>query len=215
MSEVQYGFTEETAEVIEMTDKFLNVTPETCINWTEPRFLVSLELVQEPGKNAFLEVVVKDSEGRIASRRYFEPKMGGHVDTAEKLDKKAAQFNRIAMNIARRYLSKTYFVPNSTSFADFCTKLIADVTATDYATKPVRCMVVYNDGGYPTLRGFSPIFEDMSVPKEESLLKVNPRFDTVARPVMPRPDAESPNSSFTDISAQAPAAQEGADDLPF
>lgn len=207
--EMMYGIDESTSEI--GGSNFIDVTPETAIK--SGRFLTKLEFV-EGERGSYLEVEVSERNGKKANRRYYEPKIDGTiVKNKEDLKREITKFSRVVTNIARRYLAKDYKVEDTSSFKAFCQKFISDMSAVNYAQKPVKVKVVLNNAGYPTLPGYPPIMEDISVPDDSSMLSIT-RFDKVTPPPMPNADVDG-GPSFEELASTAGTAAEKDDDLPF
>lgn len=211
-----YGFDENTSE---STGAYITITPETAINWDSVRYVSNVKLIAEDD-NPYVEIEVKDAEGRIANRRFYKPRIDGSIVKDEAgLTKAKTKFSKIMANLSRRFLGKNYRPAAAASFEEWCRAIIAAMEEANYRQTPIRCVCVYNKAGYITLRGFPPIFEDMSVPKAESQLKLiteGPYAELVTPPVMPEPDADpAEKKSFEEISAEAAVTAAKKDDLPF
>jgi hypothetical protein len=158
--------------------KYINIDPETAIS--EGRYLKSLEVGKLDNGNCYLDVVIRDNQDKIANRRYFEPSMGGWVDSEEKLKKETNKLIKVITNLIRRFRGNTAKVSGNT-WEEVFNNVKALITGTpgwqalEMRVKLILKEVDINgDTVYlPTLPGYAPIFEDTSVSIEKSALKIN------------------------------------------
>lgn len=183
-----FGFDKNT---LEQTDsKFIKVGIQENLEVKEIKF--------NPAEGALpssLEITLvqkaEDGSEVTASRKYFEPSLGEYNKTEEELEKARTKFSKIVKNFSTKFLGEQYEIPVQPSFEAFCKKAVADI-GVRYKGVKVRGVIVYNNAGFPTLRAFSPVVELMSVPKEQSKLKLGD-YDLVVAPSTPaKPVAQAP-----------------------
>lgn len=87
----------------------------------------------------------------------------------------------IFLNIAHRFINKDDFELKSEDF-EGAVKELASKTKDKWATTPLRAMFGFNKKGFVELRKFAPIFEDISIPREETKL-IAGEWDVVVAPV--------------------------------
>ena len=203
-----YGFTAETQETTS-NSKFIQVTPETAI--ATGRFIKEMKF-EENGGNPYFEIIVSNKEDQTANRRYYEPKIDGtYVQDEAGLKKAAAKFNGVMANIARRFLGDAYVTQGVTSFESLCKKVIADI-GTKHINKELRVKVILNKENYPTLPGYSPIFENIET--NPSKLKIDPKFDNVVS-TFGTASAVKPDDDFQTETYNMPETQASEGDMPF
>jgi len=170
-----YGFDDKTSE----GKSFIKVTPKTAIS--TGRFIKDIRFVPaKDGANAYLEIEVRDANNATASRRYYEPKIDERIKDEEALEAAQRKINAVAKNLTTKFLGEDYKITGVKTFEEFCNKIITDIKKTPgWDKKELRIKVVLNANGYPTLPSYSPIFELATVPPEQSILAINPRFDVV------------------------------------
>ncbi len=162
-----YGFDQKTNEQVD--SKFIKVGIQDNLELKEWKFNPADERLSQ---NIEITLMQRDADGTevTATRRYFEPTIGEFNKTAEDLEKAQTKFSRIIKNFCTKFLGEQYEIPAQPSFEAFCRKAIADVGVRCKGVK-LRGMIVYNNGGFPTLRSFSPVVELMTTPREQSKLK--------------------------------------------
>ena len=174
------GFDNTTAEVNDF--KYITVTSkEDAIQ--ENIYFEDFKVEKWEGKDdAYLEVTVRNDKGQTANRRYTEPKIDGTIIKDEAGLKKATdKFLKISKNIATKVLGENAAVKGNNWF-ELWTNLVNSIKAKPGWNKvPMRAVFVHDNNGYTKLRTFSPIFELMSVSKENSQLKVGDYDKFVAR----------------------------------
>jgi len=168
------------------------------------RFITKLEFIDE--ENQALSVEVTDNDGRMASRRYFAPKIDDvYIKDKEKLSAEIKKFKAVLANIARKFIPNYTIVSTEarplTTFKSVCMAVIDDINSTvgeAYKTKELRVKTVYNSKGFVTLPGAAPICEDPTVVAEKDSKLVYNRWDTTEMPKQ-KPDAEQkPTTSEED-----------------
>ena len=177
-----YGFDEKSPEA--MDSKFIETGIQENLELKEWKFAPAVGGDQPMGAHVEIVLVKTDEAGneKTANRRYFEPSLGEYNKTEEDLAKAQVKFSRVIKNFCTKFLGDKYEIPAAPSFEGFCKKAIADV-GTKYKGVKLRALIVYNNGGFPTLRSFSPVVELMSVPLAQTKLKVTEPYDVVTAPV--------------------------------
>lgn len=192
---VKYGISKDTVEI--GGGKFIQVDRTTAIS--TGRYLENIEYGVTDNGNKFIEVTVREKDGKTASRKYFEPTIdGNYVKTEEELEKVGNKFNTLMANLTRRFLGDNYVVENVSSFEEYCKRIAADIKRVPgWDKKEMRVKVVLNKDDYPTLPGYAPAFEDASVPLAESKLKIG-QYDKVESDNV-TPDADTNAATEEDL----------------
>lgn len=168
-----YGFDEKTNESV--NSKFIETGIQENLEMKEWKFIPAVTDGANPvSAHVEITLMVTDAEGveKTASRRYFEPSIGGEfIKTEEDLNKAHVKFSRIIKNFCTKFLGDQYTIAPAPSFATFCQKAISDV-GVRYKGVKLRSLIVFNNNGFPTLRSFSPVVEAMTVPIAQTKLKV-------------------------------------------
>ena len=191
------------------------VTKENCIS--RGRYISKLEF-RKSDKAEWLNIEVKDREGRIARRSYFPPAIGLYVKDEAALTKEKQKFNSMMRNLTGVLLSPKYETGPVSSFAEFCNKVISDI-GKSYHDKELRIKLVYNSKNQPSLPNWPVMFEDPIVISDEmSKMKIT-EHDKVA-PVAVAMDSEPststiPSKSITADDIPMLTVKKTEDDLPF
>ena len=161
-----------------------------------------LEFVKSDS-GSYLEIEVRNSSGQTAARRYYEPILGSSYGPKNEteLNEAHVKFSKLCKNISTQYLGRAYEIPAQPDFESFVKKMISDI-GNKINNVTLRGVLVWNTRGFITLRAFSPLFEQMDVPLEQSQLKIW-KNEVVNQPA-PKSQAEIEGSI-------APTT----DDLPF
>jgi len=175
------------------------ITSENAIS--EGRYLSRIEF-RKTDKAKWLLLEVRDKDGGVARKSYFEPKLGsGFVTTQEILNKEQGKFSGVLQSLVRAMLADGYETGKIESFDEFCLKVQHDIPESLF-NKELRVKCIYDKSGNPTLPSFGVVFEDpIRVPKDKSRMKVTER-DIVAK-IEVDPDTIPPTSPVN------------KDDLPF
>lgn len=181
----QYGVRKDTVEI--GGGKFIQVDRTTAI--ATGRFLEDLKY-EETDRSKYLEIVVREKDGKTAARRYFEPNIDGNIVKNEAdLEKSVNKFNTVIANLMRRFHGDDYTISGVSSFKEYCERVITDIKKVpDWNKKELRIKVVLNNNGFPTLPSYAPIFEDVSVPLADSKLKIGPYDKVDPEPITPDSD---------------------------
>jgi hypothetical protein len=123
------------------------------------------------GGTEVIEFVFEDSLGRTVNRRYFDPSK-----TQYDVEKAMAKFNRICKNVATKFLGENFEMAGAPNFKAFVDAYIAALQP-HFGTGDLRLKVILNKSDYPTLPNYAPFCELMSVPADQSKLKINPTYD--------------------------------------
>lgn len=177
---MHYGFDEEFRDNLTIIQPGIH----------ENMFLKEVNVSLEDDENKYIEFVFNDKDNTYypISRRYYEPKMGGFVDTEDKLVKAVNRFNSVMANISRNLLGNKYTVVGVKTFDEFIMKVKRDLQAAINKV-PVRLVVVLNNNDFPTLRSFSPVIESMSIVPSKLALS---RFDKIESDAKQKPADEDP-----------------------
>lgn len=195
------------------------LTKDNCIS--RGRFISKVEY-RKSDKTEWLNIEVKDNEGKIARRSYFPPVLGSQfIKDEATLVKEKQKFNSMMRNLTGVLLSPKYETGPVSSFAEFCNKVISDI-GKSYYDKELRIKLVYNSKNLPTLPNWPTMFEDpILVSDDMSKMKIT-EYDKLV-PSEIAMDKEPNTSSIPTKSIAAddiplpPAAGSAKteDDLPF
>lgn len=193
MNNIPFGFNEETSE--ESGQKFIQVTPETAID--TGRYIQDVRKVSEDGsKPPYLIIDVVDKQGLTVSGYFFKPEMGkGFIaeGDAETLKNQINKINRVFKNLTTRFQDENFEIESET-WDNYLDQVIDAVKKSpNWQNKELRVKVVLNNKGYPTLPSSAPIFEDASVPIEESKLRIR-KGQYGDKVEVPMPDSDTSSS---------------------
>lgn len=148
------------------------ITSENAIS--EGRYLSRIEF-RKTEKAKWLTLEVRDKDGGVARKSYFEPRMGNFIDTPEKLTKEQTKFNGVMQSLTRAMLSDSYETGKIDSFEEFCIKIQHDIPDSLF-NKELRVKCIYDKNNNPTLPAFGVVFEDpIKVPLDKSRIKMSDR----------------------------------------
>lgn len=133
-------------------------------------FRSAIWLEDAGGGNPALEIIFEDADGRTVSKRYFDPSKSQYD-----VEKAVNKFNKIAKNLATKFLGDNAAI-SGTDFKSFCQNLITQLTPHFGSPNKLRVKVILNNSDFPTLPGYAPICELMTVSKEQSTLKIMENF---------------------------------------
>lgn len=205
-----FGITEETQEVKTGGGKHIFITSlENAIR--DDIEIKSLELSSQEGKDSVFKIIVKDNSNREQNRWYYQPngayprekwdsgQVVGIENKEEATERGNKEFSAIMMNIAHRFLGQNYITGPVKSFDEFVKKVIDDI-GDKYIGVKLRCVFNIKNDGFTTLRGFTPIFENMSVAKASSNLILSKRetdniIDNLNKEKNTKPDSDVNNDS--------------------
>jgi len=120
----------------------------------------------------YLVVEVRDENGGIARRSYFEPKISGIIKTQEDLDKAQGKFTGVIKSLTKATISPDYETKSFESFEDFCLQIISDIPKSGFS-KPLRVKCVYDKKGNSTLPAYGVVFEDPElISEDKSRIKI-------------------------------------------
>lgn len=87
-------------------------------------------------------------------------------------------FNVRLKHIATKFVSEEEANIQASSYADFCQKYVALLSKPEFAKIPVRLKVTLNTNDYSQLPKYPPFIEEMSVPREQTKLRIT-NYDKV------------------------------------
>ena len=151
----------------------------------------------EESGNSYFEIEFADVKGLYSpvSRRFYEPKEGTFIKSKEDLEKAIKKLNNVFGNFTRTLISPTFMLKDIKSFDDYITKLAEALNKVIAKKALVRAVIVLNNSDFPTLRGYAPVIESMSVKANESILRTS-RFDKLVESNdAPKPDADDTTPS--------------------
>jgi hypothetical protein len=189
MSEDMYGFNDST-ESEELQSNYLEPGIQENLEFTEIAFVP-----EKDDSSAYLNVEMIGPGDKTVNRRYYQPKMGGFVTDEAELKKAVNKFNKVLANLARKFLGEDY-VAQGNSFESVCKKVISDI-GDKYKGVKLRAVVVLNTNNFPTLRGYAPVWELMTVDAKDSKLKIQ-TYDKVSQ------TDSSPDNDYSEGTKKTP-----------
>ena len=160
----------------------------------------------------FLEIIFENAQGQTATLTEWKNEKNQWIITDEDLQRRDnQQFGRILQIIDAVNGKHADFEGNS--FVEMINWVKTQLNPSNVGNQ-VRLKVVYDKKGYTKVSSLGIFVEPMSVPEEQSQIKLW-KNDLLERPV--QADVEKPVDPLTvDISDSAPVTETtGADDLPF
>lgn len=154
----------------------------------------------------FLVVEVRDENGGIARKSYFEPKLSGIIKTQEDLEKAQGKFSGVIKSLTKAVISSEYETKSFDSFEEFCLQIISDIPKEGFS-KPIRTKCVYDKKGNPSLPAYGIVFEDPAVvPVDKSRIKIS------ENDILTKVEMDTDASTNIDLSTDE---KDATDDLPW
>ena len=125
----------------------------------------------------FWDLQIRDSKGNENNIREYDVDPT-RADSQKKVD---SQLKRLK-HILSKFVPEGTVLPQAQTFPEMWTAIENLLKQHQANTKPLRVKLVYNDKGFLTVPKYVPFMELMSVPAEQSKLKLDPNFDAVVRP---------------------------------
>lgn len=187
-------------------------------------------LKESPTGKPILEITFENEENQIVHHTEWEPIWQVWMKSQEDLeDSMNKQYKRM-LQILLCYYKDEEIDFNGDNFREFA-KYIVDKLENADKTLKVRLKVVYNKDGYTTLPNSvsRKFIEPMSVSKEDSEIKIDPKYDIIVRPIVANKETVvnnpfSPENITTTQTSENPFKSENvtttqnvnpSDDLPF
>lgn len=176
--------------------------------------LDSVEIKTSPTGNKLFQITFSNEDGQTLTHTEWEPKLGGFTDTTEKLEINMNKQYKRMLQILYCFYKDEEIDFNGESFSEFA-KYIADKLNGHNDVK-LRIKAVYNKDGYLTLpNSVSRIFiEPMLIPKEESKIVIDPKYDNITRPIVANKEVTVENP-FKNEAMSSSSPVNTNDDLPF
>jgi hypothetical protein len=130
--------------------------------------LVGISYETSKNGNEFLSFSFKDEDGKTLTHTEWKPT---DLDPMVLQNKILNQMKRVR-HIATKFVSNTEFTFTSNSFEDFSKKVIS-ILENKFTGVKIRCKVVYNNSNFTTLPNYIPFMELMSIPKENTKLRIS------------------------------------------
>lgn len=188
--------------------------------------LVSYRFDKSPvGGNKFLEFTF-EKDGQVMIHTEWEPKIGLNLDgsrTQEQLEE-ALQSKQDTLGLRMFQILSCYY-PNEEdrnfvgeTFSDFAKWIVEMLDKAD-TEQLLRIKVVFNRKGWLSLPNYGKIkfIEPMSIPTEESKIRIIDNIDLITRPVIADTEVSNPNPLTTEFAAVNTTLDKTAElnDLPF
>lgn len=187
-------------------------------------------LKESPTGKPILEITFENEENQIVHHTEWEPIWQVWMKSQEDLeDSMNKQYKRM-LQILLCYYKDEEIDFNGDNFREFA-KYIVDKLENADKTLKVRLKVVYNKDGYTTLPNSvsRKFIEPMSVSKEDSEIKIDPKYDIIVRPIVANKETVvnnpfSPENVTTTQTSENPFKSENvtttqnvnpSNDLPF
>ena len=176
--------------------------------------LKEVNVSKTPQGRDFLEIIFENENGQTATMTEWKNEKNQWIVTDEDLQRRDnQQFGRILQVIDAANGNHTDF--EGSSFVEMINWVKAQL---EPATNPanmrqgMRLKVVYDKKGYTKVSSLGIFVEPMSVPEEQSQIKLW-KNDLLERPV--QADVEKPVDPLSMNTAPVTETPTGADDLPF
>jgi hypothetical protein len=161
------------------------------------------------GNSEFIAFNFLNEEGQTFVHTEWLPKS----DDPSILSKKEANLVKRLLHIGRKLVDANAFKQIKTESFELLAKSYINIIGNNYKGKLFRGKIVYNNKNFTTFPNYVPFLELMSVPKEESNLKMS-NDDKV---VKTKADViqSRPNPFTEDITEPDPIGPVDANNLPF
>lgn len=175
----------------------------------------SIEVKTTPAGNKFFQLTFKNDKDQILTHTEWEPKLGGFIDTNEKLEENMNKQYKRMLDILLCFYKDEEIDFNGERFVDFALYIADKLEKADKSIK-LRIKAVYNKNGYTTLPNSvsRKFIEPMSIPKEESQIVIDPKYDVIIRPVVANKEITVENPFSSENTTQTNVVNTN-DDLPF
>jgi hypothetical protein len=142
--------------------------------------------------NAYWDIQLQDSNGNTYNLREFD------IDTTrEGWEKKQTSQLKRLKHVLSKFVPEGTALPQAATFPELWEGVQKLLVGNQANTKPIRLKMIFNNKGYLSTPAYVPYMELMSVPKEQSRLKLDSSFDTLERPQADKP-TEAPAASSTE-----------------
>lgn len=147
--------------------------------------LVEASVKLSPTGKPILQINFENEDNQVLFHTEWEPRMGGFIDTVEKLDDNMNKQYRRMLEILLCFYKDEEIDFNGEKFIDFANYVADKLNNADKSIK-LRIKVVYNKDGYTTLPNSvsRKFIEPMTVSKENSEIVIDPKYDIIVRPIV-------------------------------
>lgn len=207
------GYSKEIANKIEDNkNKYIDAGIQENIT------LDNVEIKESPTGMKLFQINFVNDEGQIFPHTEWEPRMGGFIDTEDKLNRAMNRQYKRMLQILLCFYKDEEIDFNGEKFSDFA-KYIAEKLNNASKEIKLRVKIVFNKNGFITLPNSASekFIEPMSIPKEESAIKIGPK-DIIVRPIVADKETSDTNPFKTDDTVNTidtPKSSTEKDDLPF
>lgn len=177
--------------------------------------LDSIEVKTSPTGNKFFQITFSNEDGQILTHTEWEPKLGGFIDSEEKLDANMNKQYKRMLQILYCFYKDEEINFNGEHFTEFANYISSMLNNADKNIK-LRIKAVYNKDGFLTLpNSVSRIFiEPMTISKEDSKIVIDPKYDNITRPIVANKEVTVENP-FKNEATSSSSPVNTNDDLPF
>lgn len=169
-------------------------------------------IVYEKSKNGnnFIAFYFLNPEGLTFVHTEYEPSS----DDSAVLTKKQANLTKRLLHIGKKLVDASAFKQIKTESFEQLAKSYIAIIGDNYKGKLLRGKIIYNNKNFTTFPNYVPFLENMSIPKEQSKLKmgaddkvIKSKADTIQSRPNPFTVEQNPIGGLT--------VTPGADNLPF
>lgn len=179
--------------------------------------LDKVEVKMSPTGKPILQIDFKNEDNQTLSHTEWEPKMAPWMKTNEDLeDSMNKQYKRM-LEIMLCFYKDEDIDFNGERFIDFANYVANKLNNADKTIK-LRIKVVYNKDGYTTLPNSvsRKFIESMTISKENSQITIDPKYDTIVRPIIANKETVVENPfAVNDNVSTTQSINQNNDDLPF
>ena len=179
--------------------------------------LDKVEVKMSPTEKPILQIDFKNEDNQALYHTEWEPKMAPWMKTNEDLeDSMNKQYKRM-LEIMLCFYKDEDIDFNGERFIDFANYVANKLNNADKTIK-LRIKVVYNKDGYTTLPNSvsRKFIEPMTISKENSQITIDPKYDTIVRPIIANKETVVENPfAINDNVSTTQSINQNNDDLPF
>lgn len=147
--------------------------------------LASALVKESPNGKPILEIILANEEEQTVIQTEWEPQMASWMKGPEQLEEQMNKQYKRMLQLLLCFYKDEEIDFNGEKFIDFANYVVDKLNNADKSIL-LRVKVVYNKNGYTTLpNSVSRTFvEPMSVPKEESKIEIDPKYDMITKPIV-------------------------------
>jgi len=153
--------------------------------------------------NQYIKFIFVAEDGSKVNMFEFEVTPKDGEEQSATLKRMDSQKKRI-VHVLNKLLPEGSQLPAAQNWVELCNKIAAVCPAAILQGKTFRIKTVYSYNNYVSIPKYVPFLESMAVAKEDSRLKIDPKFDKMVK-----------DEASTEAEIATYAAPEPKDDFPF